>query len=832
MNRWKKWIQTRVVRSRLPLYFACLVLLVIGLLIVPLYLMYSNKLKAQIATINGAQLAQIQASLDRILQGIDRSTIKLSEDTHVKRFVFLERNSLFENEEDYQLSLKRLYDVLRNEEKFYENMATIYLYIPETGQMITGQQALPLEQFDDRSFVAELADPGQPAFRWLGRRTADAFKIQGDTAQHEVISFYRKFSHDGEAAESMLVMNVRLELLHKFLREFRSEYPLALLIMDANHDVIYAQAKDMALAEPEVARLLANAGDDYLVSEASSRYSHWTYTVAIEKAWILRPVRMIGQITFGVALAVLLCGLAASLYFSRRYVRPLEQTLGQWAGKGGITREALAAELAGELAAPGVDLLHAEVKRLVTSATMYGQIVEQNRPVIKDRMLLDLLRNNRWASSRLIPLGIKPGGGYYQVCLALLDDGQELGEHILYAALNIGQESLAKLGCLVEAVPVHEHSFALICCSAEPGGGEQTAGQGIGAGEDEGEAAAAAGAGNVGGDQDEGDVENESGRLAARGDGAAAHGKAAPVSRERLQEELLALQHNLQLFLKMSWTIGAGGAYASDAKVSQSYREAAIAVHHRAYRGKGAIIHFADLPGSAAIPTEDEWLKYKASIIASVRTGNKQQLAEALEQLAEWLEQHSNGRINHMNYIFYSILISVEQIIYELNLNRRLVFADGQSIFALIDTCTTLVEIRHVLLDTCGKMIDYLASRPFTGKASLISTVADYIQASYMEEHLSLESVASRFNMNPSYLGQLMKRELGKTFLQYVTEARIERAKQLLAQTARTVQDISGEVGYSNRSTFIRVFKSAVGLTPSEYRNRLHAAHDADSAGR
>ncbi|GBF75658.1 hypothetical protein PA598K_04079 [Paenibacillus sp. 598K] len=779
MNNWRKWIRTRVIRSRLPLYFACLVLLVIALLIVPLYAMYTSKLKAQIATINGAQLSQIQASLDRILQGIDRSTIKLSEDTHVKRFVFLERNSLFENEEDYQLSLRRLYDVLRNEEKFYENMVTVYLYIPETGQVITGQQAQPLEQFKDRDFVAQLADPGQPTFRWLGRRTADVFNIQGDTAQHEVISFYRTFSNDGEAPESMMVMNVRLELLHKFLREFRSEYPLALLITDANHDVIYAQAKDMTLADPQVARLLAGADDDYLVSEASSRYSHWTYAVAIDKAWILRPVRMIGQITFGVAAAVLLCGLAVSLYFSRRYVRPLEQTLGQWAGKASMAREAVAAELAGELAAPGVDLLHAEVKRLVTSATMYGQVVEQNRPVIKDRMLLDLLRNNRWASSRLIPLGIEPGGGYYQVCVALLDDGQELGEHLLYAALNIGQESLAKLGCLVQAVPISEHSFALICGGGETGVGE-----------------------------------------------------ALLVTRARLQEELLALQSNLKTFLKMSWTIGAGGAYESDTLVSRSYREAAIAVHHRVYRGKGAIIHFEDLPGSAAVPTEDEWLKYKASIIASVRTGNKEQLGEAVEQLAEWLEQHSSGRINHMNYIFYSILISVEQIIYELNLNRRHVFADGQSIFALVDTCTTLVEIRHVLLATCGKMIDYLANRPFAGKASMISAVAEYIQSSYTEEHLSLESVAQRFHMNPSYLGQLMKRELGKTFLQYVTEARIERAKQLLAQNVRTIQDISGEVGYSNRSTFIRVFKNAVGMTPSEYRNRPPAAHDVESAGR
>lgn len=202
MKQWKQWLYSNIIRSRLPVYFAVLVLLVILLLIIPLYFTYSDKLKTQISLINSSQLSQIQTSLDNILKEIDRSSIKLSEDINVKRFIFLERNHLFSSEEDYQQFLKIMFDVLSNEEKFYANMISIYLHVDQTHKIITSNQAVNLNSFDDKEFITSVMKDENETSRWRGKRTTTMFRVHGDPTEKEVITFYRKFSNDGVVTDA------------------------------------------------------------------------------------------------------------------------------------------------------------------------------------------------------------------------------------------------------------------------------------------------------------------------------------------------------------------------------------------------------------------------------------------------------------------------------------------------------------------------------------------------------------------------------------------------------------------------------------------------------
>ena len=60
----------------------------------------------------------------------------------------------------------------------------------------------------------------------------------------------------------------------------------------------------------------------------------------------------------------------------------------------------------------------------------------------------------------------------------------------------------------------------------------------------------------------------------------------------------------------------------------------------------------------------------------------------------------------------------------------------------------------------------------------------------------------------------------GRTVLEYATEIRIERAKELLLTTRMTVREISEALGYSTSSSFIRRFKQITGETPREFGKR------------
>ena len=72
--------------------------------------------------------------------------------------------------------------------------------------------------------------------------------------------------------------------------------------------------------------------------------------------------------------------------------------------------------------------------------------------------------------------------------------------------------------------------------------------------------------------------------------------------------------------------------------------------------------------------------------------------------------------------------------------------------------------------------------------------------------------------MSPSHLSFIFKKEVGTTFINYLTDLRIKKAKQLLSSTDLMVYEVSTNVGYENYAYFSTVFKKSVGLSPKEYR--------------
>ncbi len=760
MKRWTRWFYSTVSRSRLPVYFSVLVLFVIVLLIAPLYLTYTNKLKTEISQINASLLSQIQTGMDNLLKDIDRSSIKLSEDIGVKRFIFLEKNHLFSGEEDYQLFLKRIFEALSNEEKIYSNMTSIYLYINETHKVITSSETIDLNSFEDQRFVRSVLLNNEAPYRWTGKRETKMIRIQGYPSNQEVVTFYRNFSNDGMVIEATLFINVRIDLLKEYLRKFEGDYPMALQIIDANHSLIYGEMKNMRLGPEDLHRILQGSydKDDLIRSEVSSKYSQWKYSVVIPKTWLFAPMKFISRMTLLLTIVVLLFGLLVSYYFTRRFYRPFDITLGDWRRRQGARKQ-------GE---PGGDDLHAAVKRLVHSTEKYGQVINDNRSMIRNSIVLELLKRNRWKETDIIDLNVHPKGNYYQVFSVCLDEPHDLNEDdkglILFAAVNIAHETLDDVDCESEAALTNDSTFSVVLCKAA----------------------------------------------------------GAPPAAQRLHKPLKTLHQTCQPYLKSSGRLGGGNGYEGDQRVSLSFRESEMAVNHRIFREKGSIIYYRDLRVSANPSIHmDEWVKYKDMIMTGIRTRDAEKLERSIGLLSDWLLNNPGVKMNHIQYILCSILMDIEKMMYELNMDHKLVLSTDKPIFSLVDSCKTVIEIEKLLTDTCQAMVAYLQSNQYAVKSSLIASVVEFIETHYGQENLNLESLAERFNMNPSYLGQLMRKELNKTFLQTLSEIRIERSKELLIHSTLQIKDVAEQVGYVSRSTFIRVFKNYVGLTPSDYRNRF-----------
>ncbi len=92
----------------------------------------------------------------------------------------------------------------------------------------------------------------------------------------------------------------------------------------------------------------------------------------------------------------------------------------------------------------------------------------------------------------------------------------------------------------------------------------------------------------------------------------------------------------------------------------------------------------------------------------------------------------------------------------------------------------------------------------------------------YMRDHLTeritLTAVASAAGLSPTYLAHLLRKETGKTFTDWLTERRMDRARELLAHTTLKIADVAQAVGFEDEAYFARRFRQRYGLPPGRYR--------------
>ena len=139
--------------------------------------------------------------------------------------------------------------------------------------------------------------------------------------------------------------------------------------------------------------------------------------------------------------------------------------------------------------------------------------------------------------------------------------------------------------------------------------------------------------------------------------------------------------------------------------------------------------------------------------------------------------------------------------------------------------------LKPVNYEEFGTCIDNLKISLFQKKISssdesekqeerVITGITRYLQE-HLAEEVSLTVLSEEFHLNPQYISQLFKNEIGVGFLAYLTNIRMEKAKKLLVSTSISVAEIAGQVGYGDYRVFTKAFKKAEGITPSQYRREF-----------
>ncbi|MDQ0901102.1 response regulator [Paenibacillus sp. V4I7] len=100
---------------------------------------------------------------------------------------------------------------------------------------------------------------------------------------------------------------------------------------------------------------------------------------------------------------------------------------------------------------------------------------------------------------------------------------------------------------------------------------------------------------------------------------------------------------------------------------------------------------------------------------------------------------------------------------------------------------------------------------------STFSAMLEYINEHFSED-ITILGISKRFNLNPNYISQLFRKELDKTFTEYMTGLRMSRASELLKTTSIPINEIADQVGYRDYFYFSKMFKKMMGVPPRTYR--------------
>lgn len=144
-------------------------------------------------------------------------------------------------------------------------------------------------------------------------------------------------------------------------------------------------------------------------------------------------------------------------------------------------------------------------------------------------------------------------------------------------------------------------------------------------------------------------------------------------------------------------------------------------------------------------------------------------------------------------------------------------YSDINDVVRLFTTLDKVKEYFKKVLTSSIKLRDQISRKKF---GQVLEKAKEYIEENYNQEDISLNTVAAHVNVSSNYFSTIFSQEMGKTFIEYVTELRMKKAKELLMTTNKKASEIAYDVGYKDSHYFSFLFKKTQGCTTKEYRKR------------
>lgn len=272
--------------------------------------------------------------------------------------------------------------------------------------------------------------------------------------------------------------------------------------------------------------------------------------------------------------------------------------------------------------------------------------------------------------------------------------------------------------------------------------------------------------------------------------------------------------------LYFSVTIGVGSIISGLSDLTRSYDEAQEALELKFIKGGNCAYFAKDYQEYRKAIEAGNAIPDSSTFIQAVREGDLQRLTSSFLPLKECILKSEQPK-RAFHWFSTDILLQVIRILTERGYSIEEIIDDPLTQWETLENCQTINSFSELFLELLCKITTYIAKRRDFHASQILDQAITYVKEHFCESSLNLEAVAGSAGMSPCYFSVIFKQQTGKTFIRFLTDLRIEKAKDLILFTDAKSYEIGPTVGYENPSYFSTVFKKTTGMNPSEYKKRF-----------
>ena len=303
--------------------------------------------------------------------------------------------------------------------------------------------------------------------------------------------------------------------------------------------------------------------------------------------------------------------------------------------------------------------------------------------------------------------------------------------------------------------------------------------------------------------------------------------------RETIEENTRACVDEIRKILsrqdgRREWFLAVGQSVERLSQIQKSYHTASRAFSQR-YLYDENILYYDEMetmehPGGQA-ETEDNAYLQKVDVNALNPAILQKFLSNGLQEETEnfvkdyfyAIGQEPMESLVFRNYVILNVRFSVISFIKGLGCDtNEMESADTEEVLA--ESGKNMESAIAYAKKMISQAIEIRDQNSGNKNRSILKTAVDFIDSHYMDEEISLNTVANVANVSSNHFSALFSQNMGQTFTEYLTDLRMNKAKELLRCTAMRSSEIAGEVGYKDAHYFSYLFKKTQGMTPSDYR--------------